>query len=160
MPKQLLSPRLSLLMVDAGLPDLLSSRPMIKCTYGDLDRLRDIPTRTGPLSKLMAAPEPSIVDKYRIVKLVRAVEGELKGYGQALTDLGKKYGDAIKVNGLDSYQIRPGESAEFASEKKKLDDDPCELGVNPLPLTALEKVALTAFDISLLEPFVVPPTDI
>ena len=157
---QCLGPRLSLLMVDAGCPDPLSSRPMIKCTNGDLDKLRDAPTRTGPLSKLMAATEPSIVDKFRISKLVKAIEVELLSYGKALADLGKKYGDLTKINDNDSYQIRKEEFPEFLAEKKKLDDDLCEVLANPLPVSALEKTALTALDVSLLEPFVVAPTDV
>ena len=47
---------------------------MIKCTYGDLDRLRDTPTRPGALGKLANATELSIVDRFRIGKLVKAAD--------------------------------------------------------------------------------------
>ena len=148
-------------MVDAGCPDLISSFPMIKCTYGDLDRLRDQPTRTGPLTKLMAATEPSIIDKFRIGKLVKAVDVELAAHGKALTELGKKYGDPVKVNDKDigSYKIRQEDFAEFAAEKAKLDGDSCEVLANPLPFSAVEQVtSLTPFDLTLLERFVVEVT--
>ena len=147
-------------MVDAGCPDPVSSRFMIKCTYGDLDRLRDTPGRTGPLAKLMAATEPSIVDKFRIGKLVKAVDAELSAYGKALVDLGQKYGEKTVINGNDSYQILPEHDTEFKAEKKKLDDDPCEVQSNPLPVSSYEKVALTALDLSLLALFIVEPADI
>jgi hypothetical protein len=133
---------------------------MIKCTYGDLDRLRDTPNRTGPIAKLMAATEPSIIDKFRIGKLVKAIDAELVAYGKALGELGKKYGDLVKVNNLESYQIRPADMAEFSTEKSKLDGDPCEVLANPLPLSAIEKVALTPLDLNLLSLFVTAPTDL
>jgi len=136
---------------------------MIKCTYGDLDRLRDQPTRTGPLTKLMTATEPSIIDKFRIGRLVKAVDAELAAYGKALVELGKKYGDPVKVNDKDagSYEIRPSDMAEFAAEKAKLDGDSCEVLANPLPFSAVEKVvAITPFDISLLSMFVTEPADL
>jgi len=108
----------------------------------------------------MAATEPSIIDKFRIVKFVKAVDVQLTEYGKALGELSKKYGDKTQINGNDSYKIRPADFEAFGVAKKSLDQDVCELVVNPLPATAYEQVSLTALDLSLLGPFVVEPTDV
>jgi len=131
----------------------------ITCTYGDLDRLRDAPSRQGPLTKLMSATEPSLVDKFRIVRLAKEVDHELETYGKFLVELGKKYGDPVKINGKPSWQIRPDEQENYLAEKAKIDADPCELLVSPLPASSYEKVPLTATDLMLLGPFIVTPPE-
>ena len=130
---------------------------MIKCTYGDLDKLRDAPGRMGPMLKLMTATEPSIVDKFRIARLTEAIDAEFRIYGRSLEELGKKYGEPVVVEGKTSFKITPDKIAEFNAEKGALDAVECELPANPLPFSAYEKVSLTALDLSLLQKFCTPP---
>jgi len=133
----------------------------IKCTYGDIDCLRDLPNRPGPLSKLMASTEASIVDKFRFVRLSRAVEVEIGNYVKALAELGRAYGTEVQVAGMVSWQIKPEHQAEFKAKREELDAITCDLLINPLPITSLEKIGtLTAADIALLGPFVEQPDDL
>lgn len=131
----------------------------ITCTYGDLDKLRDLPGRQGPLGKLMNATEPpSIVDKFRIARFVKSIDEALVEYGKMIVALGKKYGEPSKQNGVDTYKIRPENLDEFNAEKAKVDADVVVLAtLNPLPVTTYSLVPLTAGDLSALEKFVVLP---
>lgn len=132
----------------------------LKCTYGDLDKLRDLPDRPGPLSKLMAATKLTTVDKFRIARLTRTVNEQLAEYVKALVELGKKYGTENKTDRATSWSIKPEHGEAYRAEKGKLDEVECELAVSRLPLTAIEEETLTALDLSLLEPFVDAPADL
>jgi hypothetical protein len=132
----------------------------MKCTYGDLDKLRDFPGRPGPLSKLMTANEPSIVNKFRIARLTRAINEHLTDYVKAVVALGKKYGTETRTEGAAaSWSIKPENNEAYLAEKNALDAVECELSAGPLPFEAVEGTSLTALDVTLLGPFVTPPSD-
>lgn len=138
----------------------------IKCTLGDLGKLRDSPgpkgVARGVASKLYdlagaEGGEISVVDRFRIMRFVQAVEGELKEYGRVMGELGRKYGKSETVGALEVFRVDPGHQAEFDREKASLDAEERELAVNPLPVSAYERVPLTPRELSYLEKFVVVP---
>lgn len=128
----------------------------IKCTYGDLSRLRDQPGRSGVLTKLLTSDAIlTVVDRFRVLRLCRAAESVLKEYLHVLGELGKKYGDPVEKT--SNYQIRPECLHAFEDEILALHATECELTSPPLPLSAYEKVDLTAADLDALEKFLVLP---
>ena len=132
----------------------------LKCTYGDLDKLRDFPGRPGPLSKLMTATKLSTVDKFRVMRLTKATNDALADYVKSLVELGKKLGTEVKTNDSVSWSIKPEHNEEYLAEKRDLDAVECELTVNPLPTTAIDGTDLTPLDLALLGPFVELPKDL
>jgi type IV secretory pathway VirB4 component len=110
----------------------------------------------------MAASEPSIINKFRIARLTKAANERLAEYAKAMSELGKKYGTEIKAEGssaVTAWTIKPENSEAYMTEKKALDTEECDLEANPLPLEAVEGTNLTALDLTLLGPFVIPPKD-
>ena len=83
----------------------------ITFTYGQLDILRDSPQAPGPLSKLARAESLSTVDKFRVSRLIKEIDSKLGDYGKTLVEIAKKYGEPVKINGRDSYQIKTGASS-------------------------------------------------
>jgi hypothetical protein len=132
---------------------------MITCTFADLDRLRDMPGRPGPLTKLLNATEPpTIVDKFRIGRFCKHIHETLLEYGKMLEALGKKYGEPINVQGFATYKITPENMEAFNLEKAKIDADVVELSsLSPLPLSTYERIPLTPGELDLLDKFVVKP---
>ena len=140
----------------------------IKCTCGDLAKLRDLPGPTGVVrgvaAKLfdvvgVAGDQVSVVDRFRLMRFVQAVDAELKEYVRVLSELGRKYGEPATVGATAVFRVLPEHQAEFDAEKASLDAEERELLVNPLPVTAYEKVALTPRELAYLEKFVVPPAE-
>ena len=132
----------------------------LKCTYGDLDKLRDFPGRAGPLSKLMTASRLSTVDKFRVMRLTKAINDQLGAYVKSLVELGKKFGTETKTNDSVSWSIKPEHNEEYLAEKRALDAVECELAISPLPTTAVDGTDLTPLDLALLGPFVELPKDL
>lgn len=140
----------------------------IKCTYGDLGKLRDVPGPAGLVrgvaSKLydlvgVGGDQVSVVDRFRLVRFVQAADKELREYGRVLSELGRKYGEPDTSGGVAVFRVSPERQVEFDAEKAALDSTECELLVNLLPVSAYEKVALTPRELASLEKFVVPPTE-
>lgn len=140
----------------------------IKCTCGDLGKLRDVPGPTGVVRGVAAklydlvgveGVEVSVVDRFRLMRFVQAVEKELREYGRVLSELGKKYGTPEVVDGMAVFRVSPEHQAEFDSEKAALDSEERELLVSPLPVSAYERVPLTPRELACLEKFVVPPAE-
>jgi hypothetical protein len=140
----------------------------IKCTYGDVVRLRDVPGPEGvvrgvaaKLYDLLGAEheQVSVVDRFRLMRFVQAVDKELREYGRVLSELGRKYGEPSTEGGSAVFRIRPERKAEFDAEKASLDAEERELPVNPLPVSAYERVPLTPRELACLEKFVVPPPE-
>jgi hypothetical protein len=128
-------------------------------TLGRLDKIRDtIPGKSGPLSKIANFEDmSSVVDHVRRVRFVKALQTELTEYSKAVATIAQKYGESQQGGAF--FTIKPERQAEFAAEKEKLDAETRELLINPLPVSAYEKIPLTAFDLIGLEPFVVMPED-
>lgn len=131
----------------------------VHCTFGDLDRLRNLPDQENPLSKLMRSTSPSMVDKVRILRLVQAVDAELARYMRLLEDLGDRHGNLVVEGRKKSWKIRPEKAEAFDASKKELDAVECVVPVDRLPSSALGDPTLTARDLALLEKFVVIPGD-
>jgi hypothetical protein len=131
-------------------------------TLGRLDKIRDtVPGKPGPLTKIANFEdnllESSVVDHVRRVRFVKALQTELVEYSKAMATIAQKYGESQQGGAF--FTIKPEKQAEFAAEKEKLDAETRELLINPLPVSAYEKIPLTAFDLIGLEPFVVMPED-
>jgi len=140
----------------------------IKCTYGDIGKLRDVPgpegVVRGVLSKLYdlvgaECEQVSVVDRFRLMRFVQAVDKELREYGRVLSALGKKYGEPSTVGESPVFRIRTESQAQFDAEKASLDAEERELLVNLLPVSAYEKVPLTPRELACLEKFVVAPSE-
>jgi hypothetical protein len=136
-------------------------------TYGDVSQLGDQPGRPGVLSKLndlagdaSLSAVLSVADRYRIMRFVRVVSGELAAYGKLLSEIGGRYGEVLPAaNGFVAFSVRPECWGDYQDEKAKLDAMECEglASRKPLPVSAYEKIPLTPRDLACLEPFVVPP---
>jgi hypothetical protein len=135
----------------------------IKCTYGDVGNLRRVPGSGGPLAKLMSSelnPLVSVVDRWRLVRFVKALGAEVDEYTRAFVEVAKRYGTPKTIAGGNvSYEVPPERQAEFVAEKKKLDESACEVQVAPLPISVYEHAGLTASDLMLLEKFLVVPDE-
>ena len=142
----------------------------IKCTYGDVGKLRDFPGPEGVVrgvaSKLYdlvgvesVGDQVSVVDRFRIARFVNAVNEELQVYGRVMSALGKKYGEPSTVGGLSVFRIIPERQAEFDAEKSSFESEERDLLVNPLPVSAYERVPLTPRELASLEKFVVLPPE-
>lgn len=158
----------------------------IKCTFGDVARLRETPSNPGPLSKLVNADFESIVDKWRIARFIKAMSQEIQDYESVLLDLGKRFGSPVETDyqilpehqaEFDAellklkqrlgtpvpplkgmYQILPENQAEFAAEVRKLDAETRDiLAANPLPPSVCS--LLTPKDLIVLGPLVVELED-
>jgi hypothetical protein len=105
----------------------------IKCTFGDVARLRENQLNPGPLSKLVNADFESIVDKWRVAKFVKAVSQEIEDYEHVLLALGKKFGVPVEAD----YQICPEHQAEFDAELLKLKQ---KFGTPTPPLKGLYRI--------------------
>jgi hypothetical protein len=130
-----------------------------KCTYGDLAKLRDLPGRPGALTKLNQSIPPSVVDGFKIARLVRAADAALREYVSVLVQIGKKYGDPVagETSGAVNYQIRPDQQAAFDSEIAALHAAECEVAAPPLPVGAYERAGLTPAELDALEKFLILP---
>lgn len=140
----------------------------IKCTYGDIGKLRDVPGPKGVVRGVAAklydlvgveGVEVSVVDRFRVMRFVQAVDPELREYGRVLSELGRKYGEPSTVGNSVVFLIGPERQAEFDAEKASLDAEERELLVNLLPVSAYERVPLTPRELACLEKFVVPPPE-
>lgn len=127
----------------------------INCKFGDVDKLRGQPGREGMLQRLWNHQAPSLVDAYRIQRFVKAALEAVKEYEQVLLTLGKELG-APKDDG--TLQILPEHRERFATEKKKLDETPCEVASLKLPAQSCEGFVRTAADLDALAPFVDLPS--
>jgi hypothetical protein len=132
---------------------------MIICTFADLDRLRDMPGRPGPLTKLLNATEPpTIVDKFRIGRFCKLIQDSLLEYGKMLEELGKKYGEPVINQGFATYKIKPENLKAFEDERAKIDSEEVKLqSLSPLPIATYDRIPLTAGELDLLDKFVVKP---
>ncbi len=90
----------------------------IKCTFGDVARLREVPGRPGPLSKLavVESPPASIVDLFRVKRFVTAMAQEIAEYERVLLALGRKYG----YPDLPGGSVAPDRLAAFRAEYEDL----------------------------------------
>jgi hypothetical protein len=140
----------------------------IKCTCGDLGKLRDVPGPTGVVRGVAAklydlvgaeGVEVSVVDRFRLMRFVQAVDDEVREYVRVLSELGKKYGESATVGGVSVFRVSLEHQSEFDVEKAALDAEERELLVNPLPVSAYGKVPLTPRELSYLEKFVVLPDE-
>ena len=131
----------------------------ITCTFGQIDKLRDTPQGPGALSKLARSESLSTVDKFRVSRLIKEIDAKLGDYGKTLVEIAKKYGEAVKINGLDSYQIKPENMPAYSGEKATLDAESCELSANRLPFSSYDIPELTALDLTYLETFIVVPSE-
>jgi hypothetical protein len=132
---------------------------MIICTFAELDRLRDMPGRPGPLTKLLNATEPpTIVDKFRIGRFCKLIHESLVEYGKMLEELGRKYGEPVTVQGFATYKIKPENLKAFEDERAKIDTEEVKLqSLSPLPIATYDRIPLTAGELDLLDKFVVKP---
>ncbi len=131
----------------------------IKCKFGDLDRLRNAGAggKTSPFAKLAEDTSLTIVDKFRISRLIKAIEEQLAIYVKSVVALASKYGDPVQtITGQDSFQIRPENKEKYMAEKAMLDAEECELAANLLPPSAYAISAITANDLAVMEPFIMP----
>jgi hypothetical protein len=138
-------------------------------TYGDVAKLGDRPGTPGVLAKLNdLAGDASlggkilVVDRYRIMRFVQLLSGELATYTKLLGEIGRKYGEVSPApSGFVAFNVRIECLAEYEGEKAKLDALECEglASLKPLPLSTYEKVPLTPRDLACLEKFIVPPAD-
>lgn len=132
----------------------------IKCTFRDVARLRETPENPGPLSKLADANCPSVVDKFRVVRFIKAMGQEIQEYEAVLIALGKKFGTPIDVEGSAnvSYRVLPENMTAFNDEVARLNSEPRDiLAANPLPPSVCD--ILTPRDLLLLGSLVVEPED-
>ena len=133
---------------------------MIKTTYGALARLRELPGRPGPLSRLGSAVTfDSFASRWLVSKFLKTIVEEIQSYEKALLALGQTYGE-ILPNQPDSFSIKQENLKVFNTERAKLDEIKVEINVLPLPLSVIEQVsALTPFDLNSLEPFIALPPE-
>jgi hypothetical protein len=136
--------------------------------YGDVAKLGDRPGAPGVLSKLndlagdaSLTTQISVVDRYRIMRFVQLLSGELTTYGKLVGEVGLRYGEAVKApSGFVAFNVRPECARDYEEEKAKLDALECEglASLKPLPVATYEKIPLTPRDLACLEKFIVPPS--
>ena len=134
----------------------------IQCTCADLEKLRDAPNRPGPLTKIANYEESpddlSVIDRVRRMRFVKALFPEVTEYAQAVATLGQKCGKPTQ--GGKYFVIDLEKEDEFKAEKAKIDAETRTIFLMPLPVSAYEKIPLTALDLMALEPFIVLPEEV
>jgi len=132
---------------------------MIKITYADLAILREMPGKAGPLSRLGTATSlDSFASKWLISKFLKVVIAEIQEYEKSLIALGQTYGEVVPSR-PDSFTVKPENVKVFNEERAKLEAVEVELSILPLPLSVVEQVALTPFDLNALEKFIALPEE-
>lgn len=127
----------------------------VKCTYGDLDRLRGSPTQAGLFQKLWSAEFVLAVDGHRVRKFCRSLEPAIKEYEEELVKLGRTHGEPVE----QGFKIPPEKMRDFLVAKRALDAVECEVSVVPLVASTWSKISLSAAQQDALEKFVEPLPD-
>lgn len=146
---------------------------MIKCTFRDLSKLRDVRGIPGPFTKLASADEArlSLVDRMRVSRFLKPLLAETAIFERDYMTLLEKYGTrrkddpaivfdiALEDDGKGGTRINEARRREFNVEQEKLHEMEREIVVLPLPRSIYEKLSLTAGDLLALEKFIEFPTD-
>lgn len=137
---------------------------MLKVTIGDILAGQ---LGLGKLFKLSEEEKISVKLGYRVTKVIKKVEPEVKSANEAQLALLKKYGTPImeevpgekkegeepKMQESGRYDL--GENVEvFEKEYDEFLKQELELDVLPLPLSDLEDLKLTVREINSLDPFI------
>lgn len=146
---------------------------MIKCTFRDLSKLRDVRGIPGPFTKLASADETrlSLVDRVRVSRFLKPLLAETAVFERDYMALLERYGTrrkddpaivfdiALEDDGKGGTQVNEKRRKEFIVEQEKLYEMECEIAILPLPRSIYEKLSLTAGDLLALEKFIELPTD-
>lgn len=112
-------------------------------------RLGDLRGITGSLTKVLNQDLP-VKQAYRMSKLAKAVQNELKDLETQRTALIKKFGERDEQGNLAVKT----KVEEYMAEYEPLLNEEVELSVIPLDLTELEQLKVSPLDIANLEPFI------
>ena len=127
----------------------------IKCTNGDLDRLRGQPNQEGLFQKLWSREFDLAIDGHRVRKFCRGIEPSIKEYVEELVKIAKIHGEPSDKGFVVSATKLPA----FLAAKKSLDEVECEVGIVPLAASTWSKIPLCAAEQDALEKFVEPLPD-
>lgn len=111
-----------------------------------LSELRDI---TGSLSKVLSQDLP-VKQAYRLSKLAKAVQAEIKELNEHRERLIKKYGERDEKGNL-AVKSRVD---EFQNEFTPILDEEVELSFIPLDMNDVDGLKVSPLDIANLEPFI------
>ena len=119
---------------------------LIKCTYGDLDRVR-----SGVYQKLWSYTFALAIDGHRTRKFCKVLSSTIGEYEEELVKLGAKYGEPGPNK---SFKISQDKLGDYLVAKGALDAVECEVVLVPLPYSTWSQVPMSAFDQDALEKFV------
>jgi len=114
-------------------------------------KLSEILASKEALSKILDQELP-IKTSFKLTKLVKFLDPELKNIEDHRIKLIKKYGEEteegeVAVKGIDNIR-------QFNTEFSSLLDEEIEIDFEPIPIDSLEKVVLNAADVMRIEKFV------
>lgn len=118
----------------------------VKCTYGDLDRVRG-----EAYKKLWNYTFPMAIDGHRTRRFCKVLAVVVGEYEAELVKLAGQYGRE-KPN--QTYEIPAEKVQAYAEAKRALDAVECEVGLVPLPFSTWSQVPLSAAEQDALEKFV------
>jgi len=118
----------------------------VKTAKIKLSELRDI---TGSLSKVLSQDLP-VKQAYRLSKLAKAVQAEMKELNELRERLIKKYGERDEQGNL-AVKSR---LEEFQAEFTPILDEEVELSFIPLDLNDIDGLKISPLDIANLEMFI------
>jgi hypothetical protein len=110
-----------------------------------MSELREI---TGSLSKVLSQDLP-IKQAYRMSKMAKAINSELKEFNEMREKLIRKYGERDEQGNISVKE----KANEFNEEFQPLLEEEIELSLIPIDLNEIQNVKLSPIDIANLEPF-------
>lgn len=107
----------------------------------------------GALVKILTTEQPFKL-AYRLKKIARILEAELKEMEEVRIEKVKKYGKVLPRGG---FQVTEGNSEIFNKEMKEINDTKINLDIQPIPLDLLEGIKLSPQEVVQLEKFIEEP---
>jgi hypothetical protein len=119
-------------------------------------KLKDLLQMVAPLQALSTSKLPVKVG-YRVSKILRKIEPELKAYETSRMDLFKEFGvhDVAK----DQYSIPPEKMAEFGLQMQSLVDEDLGLDLPTIRVSELGDLTIEPTQLLGLDPILVDDTE-
>lgn len=106
----------------------------------------------GVLGKLVRQNLPATA-AFKLMKLTKAIETEYQTAEQARVKLVEKYGEKVKKDdGTEALEVLKPRTGDFLKELTALLETEVEIPFEPLPITTLDGVNITAVEAMLIEP--------
>lgn len=106
-----------------------------------------------PLAKILITEQPFRL-AYRLKKIAKILEKELREIEEVRVERVKKYGKVLPQGG---FQVIEENMETYQTEMQEIDDTKITLDIQPIPIELLEGVRLSPQEVVYLEKFIEEP---